>query len=539
MESKHLIRILKSLVLASIMAACAPKSPWINGSPPKENVFEKHFELAPSEVTLTQQKYDENTVSVYFRVLKDGRSVESVKETDLRVQENGITVNPFALSAETERTQQVADIVFLVDITGTMVELIESAKKRLAEFVKTSRERGFHTRMCIATFGDYTVKKCSRFFDNNPADKSTEAQVKELLSELSTLRAFRGNGKDPGWPDLDENPMGALVDASQAPWGQDSQRFVILVTDWGFLYSPDNQGTIGDKAPTMKQVTDAIKTSQMKVFAVTRTKHTHKGKELVWDGYNTPFQGEPGIVQSSDGEYFDFDKVLSGEVSLDHVLERILDRLNTLYKLSYVVDHVPGLAANLPIEKRKVKVALENANQGEVFVNSILSSMPKGRPEYQNRWKVADEPIQPESVKVFVNNRELGAGEVAVQNQEVVFNEVPAPGSSIRFVFLYQRFEKHLRMEPLLFSQPIDGAKLRVMFNDIEANSTDFVLANDLEGRSSLTLSETALAPQDPYGIRKNRGLTLKVYVNCGGQVKDGHLQAKEINNTQCVVPNP
>ncbi len=503
-----------SVALIGLMIGCSPKSDDLVVYPSKNNTFEKSFEFSPSEVTVQQQSYDENTVSVLFQVLKDGKSVGSVSESDLRVEENGVPVTPFKLSAQTERINQVADIVFLVDITGTMVELIETAKKRLAEFIKSSRANGYHTRMCIATFGDYTVKKCSRFFDNNPKDKSTEAQVKELLSELAQLHAFRGNGKDPGWPDLDENPMGALVDVSKAPWGADSQRFVILVTDWGFLYSAGNQGTIGDKAPTMKQVTDAIAAAQMKVFAVTRTQHTHKGQALVWDGYNTPFQGEPGIVQSSGGEHFDFDKVLKGEISLTSILQRILDRLNTNYKLTYVVDQVPGLNPSLNLDKRDVKVAVQNPALGEVTVGTTLSSIPNGRPEYKRNWKVSEEALQADSVQVFVGDTELSKSEYQAQNTDVTFNSVPKPGSKIRFSFYNENFRKHLRLEPMSFSGLIDLSNTKVYLNGIEARPGDVIFAKDLEGNTTLTLSEEVLKINDPYAIRANRGLKMKVTVS-------------------------
>lgn len=527
--------ILSYTVMTALALGCSPKSDWVNVSPAKQDVFEKQFELSTSEATFEQARYDENIVSVHFRALKDGRSVQGLTAGDLRVTENGLPVKPFELSAKTERTKETADILFLVDITGTMVELIETAKKRLAEFIRSSRARGYHTRMCFATFGDYTVKACSRFYDNNPSDKSTEAQVKELLSELSQLRAFRGSGKDPGWPDLDENPMGALVDASKAPWGRDSQRFVILVTDWGFLYSPGNQGTIGDKAPTMAAVTQAIKDSQMKVFAVTRTEHEHKGQKLVWDGYNTPFQGVPGIVQSSGGEHYDFDKVLRGEITLDTVLENILDRLNTSYKITYVVDKVSGLNPSLPLKQRQIDVQLENAERGKTERGSVTSSMPGGRPEYQRKFKLADEAVQPDSVRVFVDQRELTPGERAVSGGEVLLNEVPPPGAKLRFVYMLNDIKKHIRLEPVEFLEPVDGANVSVYLNNRPALPADYVIANDLQGLSTLTLTEKPLSAEDPYGILRARSLHIKVVLDCGGHVRKGRLRGKVNASSHCV----
>lgn len=513
------------------LAGCQPNDPPLTTGPAHvkalapakpAQIFDRHFGFSRSESTVTQAKYDQNTISAYFKVNKAEQSVNDLKERDLKVTENGINVTPFSISADKEHFEQVADIVFLVDITGTMVEFIETAKKRLKEFILTSRAKGYHTRMCISTFGDYTVKKCSRFFDNNPADPSTEAQMKELMTELAQLSAYKGVGQDPGWPDLDENPMRSLIDASIAPWAADSQRFVILVTDWGFLYLPNREGDKGNPGADpqylarnnparMSEVTKAIKDSQMKVFAVTRMQHVHKGQRLVWDGYNTPFQGEPGIVQSSGGEYFDFDKVLRGQISLDQILQRILNRIDTTYKLTYVVDDISGLDPTMAIGKRNVEIHPVDPSRGTVKKISTLSSMPNGRAQYQQNWKVSDNAIQAGSLQVFVDGKELSTSEFSVSKGDIRLSAVPKAGAKIRFVFLYEAIEKNFRTEPMAFRGEINTGNTKVFLNGKEARAEDTVFEKDLEGNSSLRLADSALATNDPYDIRKNQGLTIRV----------------------------
>ena len=517
--------IFAALLAAIFLGACSVTNPPMTGPiqtplpavDPKlgPRTFEKSFGFSNSESTMEQLKFDENIVSVFFQAEKDGVSVNDLKPQQLTVSENNIPVSPFDLSADVERSNQVADIVFLVDITGTMVELIETAKVRLKEFIKTSRERGYHTRMCISTFGDYTVKKCN-FFDNNPKDPSTETQVKGLLKELSQLQAYRGAGRDPGYPDLDENPMQALVDTAKAPWGADSQRFVILVTDWGFLYSPENIGKNAEAGklpapPTIKEVHAAIKASQMKVFAVTRTKHSHAGKDLVWDGYNTPFKDEPGIVQASGGEHFDFDKVLRREISLDHILERILKRINTTYKLTYVVDKVQGLDPTLPVANRNVTIKLTDPAQGVVKKTSTLSSIPTGRPQYKQNFKLSDQAIQPDTMKVLMGDKQVAPAEYTVTKGEVRFKTTPPAGSKLRFVFLYEATEQNLMLEPISLRGTLTPTNTKVYLNDKEASADDVVFAKDLEGNSSVTLANGIMASNDPYGIRKSKALKVKI----------------------------
>ena len=492
--------------LLAVVTACAPANPnlMVPNPPikPPEDLGVHLFEFARSESTFSQSRYDENIISVFFQAEKDGKSVNDIKAADLRVQENGTAVNPFTLGADREKFEKVADIVFVVDITGTMTAFIESAKKRLKEFINSSRAEGYHTRMCISTFGDYTVKKCTRFFDNNPKDPSTTSQVSELLTELSQLQAYKGEGKDPGWPDLPENSLGALIDASQSPWAADSQRFVILVTDWGFLSSPDNRGSIGDKAPFMKDVTKAIKDSQIKVFAVTPSK---------WPGYNSPFQGEPGIVQSSGGEFFEFDDILSGRISLDKVLQRILFNIQTTYKLTYTVDKVAGLNPALAVAQRDIKVNLADANRGAVQVKSVLSSIPTGRPQYQQAWKISDEPVYQKSLKVYVDGKEMGPSEYRLNGSEVQFTAVPKPGAQLRFVFFYEAIDKNLRLAPISIKGVSNSGNTKVYLNDKEARPEDVTFEQDLEGNTSLRLAPALMANNDPYEIRKNQALKVKI----------------------------
>lgn len=461
--------------------------------------MEQTFPLSPSEATFEQKKYDENVVSFYFQMKNSaGALIADLTSGEIDVKENGAAVPGFQFSADSVRMDQVADIVFLVDVTGTMGAFIETAKQRLKDFITTSRAQGFHTRMCISTFGDYTVKKCSRFFDNNPNDPATESQVAELISELAALRAYKGAGQDPGWPDYDENPMGALIDAAKAPWADGSQRFVILVTDAGFLYSPNNQGTIGSKAPTMAQVNSAIKSSQMKVFGVTPN----------LPGFNSPFQNLPGVVQASAGEFFEFSKVLAGKISLDQILGRIIVNIQTTYRVSYKVEDVPHLDPSLPVAQRKVAVIARSAERGTVIPLSTHSTMPEGRPQYLKEFPVP-EGGRRESLRVFINDRETG--DYSVADGKIRFMIPPPAAAKLRVVYEYEDLRRNLRLEPMRLPIEVDAEGMRVFLNGIPAHPSDFALEKDLENRWNLRIAESALTATDPYGVRSAGGLRVEI----------------------------
>jgi hypothetical protein len=518
---KHARAAALLLALTTGVVACNSNNPSYTGNPdvavsppekPAPKEFEKSFKFSTSETTLAQDKFDKNTVSVRFQALdSSGASINNLKAKDVKVEENGVNVTPFKLSTdETDRSQHTVDIQFVVDTTKSMIPRIESAVRRVISFVKSSRQRGYHTRMCFSTFGDTIKKKCERFYDNNPNDKSTQAQVDELVSDLASIKALP-KSDDPANTDLPENPMRALIEAAKAPWAPDAQRFVILITDADFLYAPDNMGAMykagklppDQLPPNMEETIKAIQGAQMTVYAVTPPNVP---------GYVGDFQGQKSIVEASHGKFFEFKKVMTGTTSLDAVLEDIILTVKTTYKVEYVVDDVQGLNPTLKVEDRHVAIKL---NGGTSNLISTLSSMPTGRAEYKQTFKIADQEVYADSLQVFVNDKKLGAGEYSLNKTDVTLKSVPAAGANLRFVFYYQELGKNLRLEQILVNGDGDPRDTRVWLNDIEARADDYTIEKDEQGNAVVHLKEASvLANNDPYGIRKNAGVHVKVVTN-------------------------
>jgi hypothetical protein len=498
-------RILLPLAALSLFTACAPQSfAPVDGSsveintPQGEEISSNFFKLSDSQAVFQQEELDQNKTSLSFQVrLPDGTFVNDLKASDITVTENGIPFSGFQMSSNSQNIVQTVDIVFAVDVTGSMAPTIESAKSRLINFVQSSRARGYHTRMCLSTFGDYTVQRCNRFYDNNPDDPSTEAQITELISEISKLRALSGS-QDPGGYDLNENPMRALIDASQAPWATSSQRFLILITDDGFLYSPGNQGAVGSLAPKYTEVMSALASSQMTVFAVTPS----------LAGYNKKFSGSPGIVEASNGEHFLFSDLIAGRITLDTVLNRIIARVKTTYLVEYTVDQIRGLDPSLPLPARHIEVVLSNGMQGTVVVQGVQSNLPNGRPQYKKSWKLDDKSIR--SAKVKVNGVEVSSG-FKIENGSLVFDQPPAAGAKIEISYQFESIKDNLKYESILLGKNEDLNALQVFFNGMKARGPDVVFEQTLEGRWTVRPSEKVLSSDDPFRIRDLGGLSIKI----------------------------
>lgn len=500
---KHLV---VALVGASVLSACAPQkfenvAEGINFNDPlNDDLSSNFYKLSDSSTVFEQSNLDENRTSTSFQVqLSDGTYLNDLHASDFVLTENGAPVTDFKLSSNAQSIVQTVDIVFAVDVTGSMTSTIESAKTRLINFVNGTRARGYHTRMCLVTFGDYTVQKCNKFYDNDPTDPATETQVQELISEITKLRALKG-AEDPGGSDFNENPMRAVIDSANAPWGETSQRFMILITDDGFLYSPGNTGSVGSLAPRWSEVLTAIQTSQMKIFAATPS----------LAGYDKKFQTQPGIVEASGGEFFLFNNLINGSITLDTILNRIISRVKTTYLVEYVADEISGLNPALELSKRDIKVVLRSGLTGTIVSQTKQSNLPSGRAEYLKAWKISDKPILADSLRVKINGVEIREG-FALLAGSLVFVLPPIKGVKIEVTFQYASLKDALQLTPMVLNANEDLNALAIVLNGKKAKGPDIVFERSLEGHWTIRPSDTVLSEADPYEIRKNGGLTIKI----------------------------
>jgi len=517
---KNLLRLTTIALSAVLFTACADEnSPDMTGvlrpvPPPQAHKStvtsqSEFFGLHKSDIEFEQSKALSNETTVLAQVARSGTSLGELKKSDFVLMENGKEVKDFTLSLEDTKSEQVVDIAFVVDVTRSMGPFIEAAKARLTNFVNQSRAKGYHTRMCISTFGDYVVQKCERFYDNDPKDDKTLSQTEELISELAKMHAATGGpndpdplNRDPGNDDVPENPMGALIDVAGAPWRPDAQKFVILVTDAAFLYSPDNQGVIGANAPSMQQVNQAIEASQVVVMAVTPSV----------PGYNSTFQDQPDIVAKSNGEHFLFRDVINKRVSLDDILDRIMSRVNATYKLTYKVDESTNtnLDPSLRMDQRQITVQFKNPENGTIEDVKASSSFPDGRPRYTTEWTLSDKAVSSEEIEVTVAGNRAAVGDYQIVNNVIKFSKVPAASAKIHVKFYYADAFSNLRLKPISLSEEVKEANLKITLNNITARPQDYKIERDLNGNVSITLLPS-VAANDYYNIKASRGLAFRV----------------------------
>ena len=456
-------------------------------------------------VDISQVNQELNQSSVAFQIkLPNGQYLSDLKTNELVIYENGKPVIPFVLSKNTIETKQVVDIVFAVDVTGSMTPTIEDAKVRLVNFILKTRSLGYHTRMCLITFGDYIVQKCNKFYNNDPSDSSTSIEVEKLINNIKSLKAAQG-GHDPGGYDLDENSMGALIEATKVDWAPNNQRFVVLMTDAGFLYSPGNTGSIGSNAPKFTDIQNALSSSQVKVFAATPS----------LAGYNLPFNSSiNGITQQTNGEWFNYKDLVSGKINFDTILTRILNSVNTTFVASYTSNNIPGLDPSLPLKNRKIEIKLANSIIGTIESVSLKSNLQDGAKTLTKEFELSTKKIKKDSVIVYVNNQLQNSGFSILDDKKIVFTNPPSSDSKIKCQFEFLNAKDSFQLKAVALNPKANLDKLKVLINDRIVSSNDYTINENsinTDQRMILTLKETVLRSSDPYEIIKRNELQLRV----------------------------
>lgn len=460
------------------------------------------FPLVTSEATFQQSEALTNETTVLLQIQRSGTNVRELTKEDFVLTENGRPVTQFDFAIEDTRAEQVVDIAFVVDVTQSMGPFIESAKARLTEFIRNTKSRGYHTRMCLSTFGDYTVQKCERFYDNDPRD-TVGAQTEELISEIARLRSLRGS-EDPGGRDIPENPMRALIDVGQAGWRPDAQKFVILVTDAAFLYSPGNEGNLestrGVLPPTMAEVHASLESSQVAVMAVTPS----------LAGYNSNFQGVSSIVEKSNGEHFLFTSVMNRPAMLNDVLDRIISRVEATYRLTYNAEEFDANHSTLPLEQRNIRAELRDASSGQINDVRVSAQHPNGRPQYTSSWTISNRDVERERALVTVNETPVADSDYTITGGVIRFNTPPEPGSAIKVVYYYVDAYANLRLTPVSLNPALNESDLKITLNGIPARASDIQIDRDMSNNISITLL-SSVAQDNHYKINDFNGIALRV----------------------------
>ena len=462
------------------------------GRPIETLVAQANIPYNKTTEVFQQDQYDQNTTSIQFRVTQGQNNINGIKKEDLLLTEGGININNFQLQTSTESIGRKADIIFVIDDTGSMQPYIDALKLRAANFVQTLASSNIKANLCLVTFGDDVHSLCSSFSEDDPNTVANE-NLNRFLDALSRIDTDGGG-------DIPENQLAALIAAAQnTPWHADAQRIAILMTDADFHYSPSY---IGDafNAPTYQTALNSILSSMMMTFAVAPDE----------PGYSRPFSGLEAFPSASGGGWYDLDDIISGRRNMGDILNSIIDQISVMYVAKFVVEDYVGLDPTLELSRRNIQIRLRDSSKPwNVRVSNISSNLPLGHPQYKKDFTLSTNLNELNAVAVLVNN--LPVHDYSHNGRTLRFSTPPLPGAAIRVEYFKARLRDNLILTPITFTLK-SNKKLEVVANGFLLAKEDYEITLVSDQTYLLKLNEHLFEDNDPLRISYFGALTIGVF---------------------------
>jgi hypothetical protein len=192
-----------------------------------------------------QEWYEQN-----YNKISDDPPTYQLKELDITTP-SALSIEPFALSisaaSDLITTQGQADIVFVIDSTGSMSGTINNVARNIVNFVeRLHNEYNVNVNFALVDFKDIT-------YDGTGSTVVRKNGISNWFSDASSYEAVvrsiyvNGGGDDP------ETPIDALETTRRLDWRSTASKFIILATDVN--YKNNNRYGIAD----MDEMTNLLK----------------------------------------------------------------------------------------------------------------------------------------------------------------------------------------------------------------------------------------------------------------------------------------
>ena len=178
------------------------------------------------------------------------------QEKRITVSQEGVEIRREGKPLSSEKQSIKADIIFIIDTTGSMDNEIEGLMKTCQEFAQAVTKRNIDHRMGIIGFGDLTI---------SPSDKMTRFPLTKNASEVSHgFEEILNNYRTSGGGNDGESSIDALWTAVDGfEFRQEAIKVFLLFTDEPPL-EPDT------KQRTMNYTIQKFKQHQILCFCITK-----------------------------------------------------------------------------------------------------------------------------------------------------------------------------------------------------------------------------------------------------------------------------
>ncbi|MDP1675307.1 MAG: VWA domain-containing protein [Bacteroidota bacterium] len=185
-------------------------------------------------------------ISTIFEVTRNsnGQKVFFLKPENIFLYENNSRIHNYSLQKDTSGGADALDLIFVLDVTGSMGGTIDGVKNNIIEFTDSLTKQGVDFRLGMVTFLDVV---------ENIYDFVNDAQT---FKNLVALQNAHGGGDAP------ENSLEALFQATKFQFRNNANRVIIWITD--ITYHENNTVTTRTKT----QVIDALLQNDITVNAI-------------------------------------------------------------------------------------------------------------------------------------------------------------------------------------------------------------------------------------------------------------------------------
>jgi len=165
-----------------------------------------------------------NYPSVYVNAFVNSPSgaITNLTSNNFSVSENNVTQqNNFTVITPSNNQQtSTSDIVFVLDVTGSMTQEINSVKQNMLSFVNGLTAQNVDYRIGLVVFGDIV------YVYNNYNFYTNQQQILNMINAIILGEHGIGSGED-----TPENQVEAMAEGSMFNWRPGAARILILLTD--------------------------------------------------------------------------------------------------------------------------------------------------------------------------------------------------------------------------------------------------------------------------------------------------------------------
>ncbi|HET9136776.1 MAG TPA: OmpA family protein [Candidatus Kapabacteria bacterium] len=253
----------------------------------KGNVF---FEIKGVDITHFPQ------LSVIFSAVNDRNVfVQNLKKEDVIVLENGIQRPIISLDLISAQNRVPVDIIFVIDQTASMKDLISTVKDNVRHFVEQIRTHGFDFRLGMVRFSD-TIEWVS------PTLTEDITEFEKWVADIQTV----GGGDDK------ENALEGLHVATAMKMRPNSLHLLLAITD--AQYHQKGEPGDGTTEFTTKSMGDYLYEREVRLITISKPEYPEYQQ----------------MASATEGVSFDIDK------PFDTVLAQITQNITSLYALKYL-----------------------------------------------------------------------------------------------------------------------------------------------------------------------------------------------------------